>query len=171
MFGQVQQHSGVVGLVAQGLAQQGLGRLGVGCFGGFQSDLLGVRDLRAQVLVQELPDLPLRLRAHELVHGPASDEQHHQRNAADLQRGRDLRRLVGVELGQHEATAIGLHQLLQHGLQVAAGAAPGRPAVQQHRHLERALEHGLAEVGLGDVEGQVLRRRGGGQVRVGGEHR
>jgi len=115
-------------------------------------------------LSRKAPYLPLGQRAHELVHRPAADEQYHQRNAANLQRGRDLRRLVGVELGQHEAAAVLARQLLQNRLQVAAGAAPRRPAVQQHRHVERTLEYGLAKIGLSNVEGQV----GGGGRRVHG---
>jgi hypothetical protein len=129
--------------------------LRVGRLGGFGAQRVDLGHLLADVLVEEGAHLAFGQRAHELVHRPAADEQHHQRDAADLQRRRDLRRLVGVELGQHEAAAVLLRQLLQDRLQVAARAAPRRPAVQQHRHVERALEHGLAEVGFGDVEGQV----------------
>jgi hypothetical protein len=110
---------------------------------------------RFDVLVQEGAHLALGQRAHELVHHLAADEQDHQRDAADLQRGAICGALVGVELGQHELAAVGLHQLFQHRLERLAGAAPGRPAVQQHGHLDRTLEHGLAEVGFGDVEGKA----------------
>ena len=144
--------------------QQRLGHGRVGLGRGFGAQRVDLGHLLADVLVEEGAHLAFGQRAHELVHRPAADEQHHQRNAADLQRGRDLRRLVGVELGQHEAAAVVARQLLQDRLQVAAGAAPRRPAVQQHRHVERALEHGLAEIGLGDVEGQVGAAEGGFMV-------
>ena len=104
-----------------------------------------------QVLVEEGANLAFGQCAGELVHRLPANEQHDQRDAADAQRGRQVGRLVGVDLGQLEGAAVSFGQPFQHRPQRLARPAPGRPAVQQHGHLHRPLDDLGLEVGFGDV--------------------
>ncbi len=123
---------------------------------GFVDLVLGLqRFLARHVLVEEGAHLALGQRADEAVHRLALVEQHAERDGADAEGlaelAGDLGLVVAVELGQLEAAGIGHLQLLQHGRQRAAGAAPGGPDVQQH-----GLLHGVVdEVGLEVLERDV----------------
>ena len=123
---------------------------------GFVDLVLGLQRLLARhVLVEEGAHLALGQRADEPVHRLALVEQHAERDGADAEGlaelAGDLGLVVAVELGELEAAGIGHLELLEHGRQRAARAAPRGPDVQQH-----GLLHGVVdEVGLEVLERDV----------------
>ena len=114
-------------------------------------------------LVDEGVDLALRHRAHEAVGGLAVDEGDHGRNRLDPHLAGDRRMLVDVHLDQLDLALGGADRLFEDRRELAAGTAPGRPEVDQHRLALRFLDDVLHE-GLGgrflDQIGCGLRRRG-----------
>ena len=73
-----------------------------------------------------------RLGADEFVDHAAAAEQLHRRNAADLELLREVLVLVGVDLDDLDLAGVFVGHLFEHRAQRAAGAAPGRPEVDQH---------------------------------------
>ena len=117
--------------------QRGLGLLeGLLDRGGAE---LGPAQLRQ--LGDEALDLALRHRAHEAVHRPALEEGIDRGDRLDAHLLRQRLVLVDVDLDQAHG-ALGLdHGLLQRGAQRLAGAAPGGPEIDDHRHRLRGLDH------------------------------
>ena len=113
-------------------------------------------------LVDEGVDLALRHRAHETVGGLAAHERDHGRDRLNAHLAGNGRMLVDVHLDQLDLALGGANRLFQHRRELAAGAAPGRPEVDQHRLALRFLDDVLDE-GLGgrllDQIGCCLRRR------------
>ena len=75
--------------------------------------------------------------ADEVIDGGAVLEQHHRRQAANADLLRQFLLLVGVDLRELEAAAIVRGEPVEHRHELAAGAAPRRPEVDQHRHRRR----------------------------------
>jgi hypothetical protein len=107
-------------------------------------------------LVDERVDLALRHRAHKAVGGLAVDEGDHGGDRLDTHLARDRRMLVDVHLDQFYPALGGADGLFQDRRQLAAGAAPWRPEVDQHR---------LAFGFLDDVLHEGLRRRFFDEIR------
>ena len=97
--------------------------------------------------------LGLRQGADELVDNLAVRKQLHGRDATDAVALRDLRVLVGVDLGQGETGAVFAGNLFENGAQLAAGAAPLSPEVDQHRTFAAGFQDLLLEIGY--VDGHV----------------
>ena len=149
------QHFGIDLRRTGGIA---LGQHGVG----FPEDLgdvglAGVRHARGQ-FIDEGGDLALRHRAHEAVGGLAVDEGDHSRNRLDAHLARDRRMLVDVHLDQLDLAARGANRLFDDRGELAAGAAPRRPEVDQHRLALRFLDHVLDERLGGGFLDQLGRR-------------
>src|SRR5450432_3793573 len=70
-------------------------------------------------------------------------EEHEGWNALDLESARDLGDVIGIELGDDERSGTLVRELLELGAHDPAGAAPGGPKVDEHRH--RRLRHDLVE--------------------------
>ena len=104
----------------------------------------------------EALDLAFRLGAHEAVDRLPLVEGEHGRNRLDAELLRDLRVLVDVDLDQRHLAAGVSDRLLQNRRELLAGAAPGRPEVDDHRRLLRRLDH----VGGKALGRRVLRLRG-----------
>ena len=90
--------------------------------------------------VDELAQLGLGQRTLELIDRLAADKGKHRRNRADLEVLCELLLLVAVDLDQLEASAIVVFELFEHRPEGLAGAAPGRPEVDQNRHLHRCVD-------------------------------
>ena len=117
--------------------------------------------------LHEALDLAFRLGAHEAVHRLPLVEGEHGRNRLDAQLLRDLRILVDVDLDQRHLAAGVSHRLLQNRRELLAGAAPGRPEIDDHRRLLRRLDH----VGGEALGRRVLRlRRAAGRLANEGIH-
>jgi phosphoribosylaminoimidazole-succinocarboxamide synthase len=101
-----------------------LGFLGVGL--GFQLVFDG------QVLVQELATLPSGSAPMKPSTGWPPDHHHAGRDAADAKGLAELLLWSEVDLDQLEAAAVVDFELFQHRAHDLAGAAPGRPEVDQH---------------------------------------
>ena len=113
--------------------------------GGILHIFVGGRFIGAgHVLVEKGADLAFRQGPDEAVHRLAVFEHHAKRDAAHTEHLRQLARdvglLVGVELGQLEATRVGDFQLFQQRAQRLARAAPRGPDVEQHRLLHRGVD-------------------------------
>ena len=67
----------------------------------------------------------------------------------------DLRVIVDIELDQLDRALRRAHRLFQHRRELAAGAAPRRPEIDQHRHLARGFDHVAHEVLGGGVLDEV----------------
>jgi len=98
----------------------------------------GTAELRPAELHQlgdEALDLAFRQGADEAVHRPALEEGIDRGDRLDAHLRRQLLVLVDVDLDQaHGALGLG-HRLLQRRTQLLAGAAPGRPEIDDDRHL------------------------------------
>ena len=117
--------------------------------------------------LHEALDLAFRLGAHEAVHRLPLVEGEHGRNRLDAELLRDLRVLVDVDLDQRHLAAGVSHRLLQNRRELLAGAAPGRPEIDDHRRLLRRLDH----VGGEALSGRVLwLRRATGRLANEGIH-
>ena len=99
-----------------------------------------------QQVLDELLDLALGQRALEQVRDLALHEADH--GGHGLQRQAHLRELrdqllvlVDVDLHQPHPPAGGAHHLLDRRRQRLAGAAPGRPEIDQHGHFAAGLHH------------------------------
>jgi hypothetical protein len=107
------------------------------------------------VLVEELADLALGQGADEAVDRLAALEEDAERDRADAEHLRqllgDLGLVVGVELDELEAAAVGGLELLERRAERLARAAPGRPDVEQHRLRERGVDEVGFEVLVSDV--------------------
>src|SRR5690606_1274810 len=107
----------------------------------------------------------------EPVHQLSALDQEHGRDRADLERARDLRLLLGIDLGQQEGAVVVGRELFQDRPQRLARTAPFGPEVDQDRHLQRLLQdlgleppgRGIEDVGAGvDGHGAVpVRGRAG----------
>ncbi len=117
----------------------------------------------ADQLLDEFPDLALRNGAHEAVHRLAVLEGDDRRDGLDAELPGHRRMLVDVHLHQPDLAARLRDDLLQSRLQLLAGAAPGRPEIDEHGLVSRVLDH----VGREALGRHVLdrRRRGGGRGR------
>ena len=99
---------------------------------------------RRHMAVEKLADLRLGQGADKTVDRLAVLEHHaegdrpHTKGLAEL--GCDLGLVVAVEFGKLEPARVGLFKLLKQWSQATAGAAPGRPDVQQHRLLLGCLD-------------------------------
>ena len=91
-------------------------------------------------------DRLLGLHADELFHDLPTVKQHDRRDAADAEVPGDPLLLVGVHLREREPTRIVVGDALEHRHQRAAGSAPGRPEIDQHRLVRGCLDDGLREV-------------------------
>ena len=120
-----------------------LGLLGVGLRGQFV--------LAGQVLVEELAQFSLGQRTHEAVHRLAPLHQDAGRDALDAEGAGQLLLVVGIDLDQLEAAFISDLQLFQDRAERLAGAAPGRPEIDQNRGGHRGGNHLGFEVLQGDV--------------------
>ena len=108
--------------------------------------------------VDERLDLRRRLRPHEAVDRLAADEAEDRRDRLHPHLRRDPLVLVDVDLDQpHLALGLG-DRLLQRRRQRLARPAPGRPEVDDHRHLARGLDHVGHEGRLGPVLDRARRR-------------
>ena len=96
-----------------------------------------------------------RLRARELVHELAVAEGLHVRDALHALATRDVGVGVDIDLDELDGAARGGHGALDHGREHVAGTAPFGPEVDQHRHAARALDDGLLEPCLVDVDGHI----------------
>ncbi len=102
--------------------------------------------------------LGARQGAHETVHRLAVVEGKDRRNRLHTQLRGDLLTFVDIHL-DHAHGAIGpVHRFLERWRQLAAGAAPGRPEIDDHRRLARRLDHVGHEGGVGGVLDQVAGR-------------
>ena len=121
---------------------------------------------RLHQMVDELLDLALRHRPHEAVDRPAAEEGVDRRDRLDAKLLGQHLVLVDVDLDQLHLALGFLHHLLDGGLQGLAGAAPGRPEIDDDRRRTRGFEHVLGEFGLVAVLDQIGRGRGhGGSAR------
>ena len=126
--------------------------------GGFQRlGQCGLAGVLADQLLDEGVYLALGNGSHEPVGGLAVLEGNHRRYRLDAELSGNRRVIVDVHLDQFHAAAGCRHRALERRLQLLAGAAPGRPEVDQHRLVARFLD----DVG-GKARGRrVLDRRGG----------
>jgi hypothetical protein len=135
----------------------------------------GVRRGRLDAVVfQEFAQLAFGQRAGKPVHQLPVLHQDHGGHRADLERARELLLLVHVHLGQFEGAVVLGRELLEDRAQRLARAAPGRPEVDQHRHLQRALDDLSLEAvrgGVEDVRPGGVGGHGGIRVRVPGKWR
>ena len=74
-------------------------------------------------------------------------------DGADLEGGGEVLLRLGVDLAEHDV-GVGLGRRLVGRREVAAGAAPGRPEVEEH---DGVLLHGVVEVLGGEFEGGHVR--------------
>ena len=133
---------------------------------GLLQDLCDIRLARRRhalgELVDEGVDLALRHRAHEAVGGLAAHERDHGRDRLNAHLAGDGRMLVDIHLDQLDLALGRADRLFENGRELAAGSAPGRPEIDQHRLTLRFLDDVLHE-GLGgrllDQIGCCLRRR------------
>src|SRR5690606_34227204 len=120
------------------------------------------------VVLEELAQLRFGRRAGETVDQLAVLYQHHRRDGTDLERGGELLFGLDIDLGQLERTVVFAGQFLQHRAELLAWPAPLGPEIDQHRHLQRALDDLRLEAVGGGVEHVRLGGGGGhGQFRVG----
>ena len=91
----------------------------------------------ADQLLDEGLDLALGQRAHEAVDRLALLEGDDGGDRLDAELAGDLRMLVDVHLDQLDLALGALDHLLDHRGQLLAGAAPGRPEIDQHRLRHR----------------------------------
>jgi len=84
-------------------------------------------------LVDKGRDLAFRHRAHETIGGLAVDESDHGRDRLDTHLARNRRMFVDVHLDQLDPALCSTDRLLDDRRELAAGAAPRRPEVDQHR--------------------------------------
>ena len=148
----------VVGLGVQGRQRRLLG-------GG---DGLAVADrkrpghavLRGQLqqLGEDLAHLLFRHGTGEQRHRLTGHERDDHRDRLRAEAGGQLRVGVDVDLGEQHAAGELQHDLLQHGAQLLAGAAPFRPEVDDHRDGPRQFEH-VAERLIGDVDDEARDRQ------------
>ena len=96
-----------------------------------------------------------RQRAHEAVDRPAVLEGEHRRDRLHAHLAGNLRMLVDIELDQPDRALCRPHGLFQDRRELAAGTAPRRPEIDQHRHLARGLDHVAHEVFGGGVLDEV----------------
>ncbi len=158
-----------------GIDLGGAGRIAFRQYGlGFLQDFRDIRLARRRhalgELVDEGVDLALRHRAHETVGRLAADERDHGRDRLNAHLARNGRMLVDVHLDQLDLALGRANRLFQHRRELTAGAAPGRPEVDQHRLALRFLDDVLDE-GLGgrllDQIGCCLRRRAAALLNYG----
>ena len=93
------------------------------------------------VVREEFAQLRFRQRAGEAVDQLPVLDQHHRRDRADLERGGELLLLVDVDLGQQERAVVVGRELFQDRAELLARPAPVRPEIDEHRHLQRLLQH------------------------------
>src|SRR5207248_712044 len=87
-------------------------------------------------LLDQLDEVVFRVHADHGAHDLAAPEQDHGRDALDPVLRRGLPGVVDVELGHLELLGVLARQLVHHRRELAAGAAPRRPEVDQ-RELGR----------------------------------
>ena len=102
--------------------------------------------------------------AHEAVDRPSVLEGEHGGDRLDAHLARDLRMVVDIELDQPDRALRRAHGLFEDRRELPAGAAPGRPEIDQHRHFARGVDHVAHEV----LGGGVLDEVGVGRRRAAG---
>ena len=100
-------------------------------------------------------DARLWQRAHEAVDRTAVLEGEYGWDRLDAHLPGNLRVVVDIELDQPDRALRRAHGLLQDRRELAAGPAPGRPEIDQHRHLARGVDHVAHEVLGGGVLDEV----------------
>ena len=125
---------------------------------GFDEQSLGILGGRADAALDESLDLALGQRAHEGVHHLALMEGDHRRDRLNPQLLGDLGIGVDIHLGEPHLAAPRRHDLLDDRRELAAGAAPGRPEIDQHQTPRRFVD---------DLGAKVLERHVD-DVRAGG---
>ena len=98
--------------------------------------------------LDKLLDGAFRLRALETIDRTAILECIDHRDRLHAQLSGNRRMLVDIDFDQAHLAALRLHDFLDHRRQLLARPAPGRPAIQQHRHLLRQGEHAGFEIGV-----------------------
>jgi hypothetical protein len=99
-----------------------------------------------------------RQRADLPLHRLAPGEAHQQRDRARVVAGGPLRVIVDVELGDEQAPLELPGRVLQRRADHPAGAAPGGPEVDDHRH--RRLGQEPLQLLVGDLDGLIRGREG-----------
>ena len=94
-------------------------------------------------------------RSHEAVDRTPVLEGEHGGDGLHAHLPGDLRMIVDIELDQPDRALCRAHRLFQDRRELAAGTAPRRPEIDQHRHLARGLDHVAHEVLGGGVLNQV----------------
>ena len=100
-------------------------------------------------------DARLGQRSHEAVDRTAVLEGEHGGDRLHAHLAGDLRVVVDIELDQPDRALRRAHRLFQDRRELAAGPAPRRPEIDQHRHLARGLDHVAHEVLGGGVLDEV----------------
>ena len=116
---------------------------------------LGAGSDRGEHALDVLGDHRLGPRADDGLHQLAARVEVQRRDRHDAVVARDLRVLVGVDLDDLDAARVLRRELLEHGGDHAARAAPGRPEVDDDGDL-RLEDLGL-EGGVGDGGGGAHR--------------
>ena len=110
----------------------------------------------------ELADLRLGQRALKARNQLAADHREDGRDALHLQRLRDARVGVDIDLGQDPGAAGLIGEPLEDRRELLARLAPGGPQVEQDGHLEGPIEHlGLKRI-FGDLDDRGRDRAGWG---------
>jgi hypothetical protein len=113
-----------------------------------------------QMPVQHPADLRFGRQADEMVDGRAILEEHDGGETAYADLLRQLRLLIRVHLGEAEAAAVLLDQVVENGLELAARPAPRRPEIHQHGCGGRRLEDIGHEAAGGHGQGmRIVRHR------------
>ena len=101
--------------------------------------------------VEELLDAGRGEGAGELARELAVAKRLDRRDALHAEGLREHLVRVHVDLRELDLAAAGADRVLERGTELAAGAAPLGPEVDDDRDLARALDHAGLEIGLGDV--------------------
>ena len=96
---------------------------------------------RPREALDERLDLALRQSALKPVRRLAVLEGVDHRDGLDAQLLRQRLVLVDIDLDETHGARGRLHHLFQNGRQLLAGLAPGRPEVDDHRHVPGRLDH------------------------------
>ena len=97
--------------------------------------------LLAQQALDERLHRAFRLRALEAVERASVAERVDRRDGLDAQLIGERLVLVDVDLDEAHLAVVGADHLLQDRRELLAGAAPGRPEIDQHRRRARGLQH------------------------------
>ncbi|MNL18604.1 hypothetical protein D3C87_1397560 [compost metagenome] len=120
-------------------------------------------------LVGKTPHFALRHGAHEAIHGATAGKGEDGREGLDAELAGNVRVLVDIDLDQLDLAGLFPDHLFDGRAELAAGAAPGRPEIDQHRHLERGIDDIGLEAGIAAVPNEIGGNRGGGRGAIKGE--